>query len=191
MKIEKHNLLIISPEHTYPESLEEALVGLGRSSKLRSKTIAAYVDEMGEDKLNEYFKVGLVRNPVERVTSSFVVDGDKLDRQHLMEEDTQDHMPKSYKEYFTYEGLNKIDFYIKWESFECDFNKLCDILDIENKRDEKPCNSETIFEKYYLEDTELICFLWEKYKWDIVSFGYDSLMVGNGNEESLLYNCNP
>ena len=82
-----------------------------------------------------------------------------------------------------------MDFFIKWDSFESDFNRLCDILDIENEHGKSSEVYENTFCDYYAEDEELICFLWDKYRWDIVSFSYHNLVLTDDNEDQPLYNC--
>jgi len=133
-------------------------------------TIQDYFLKLG-DEINSYFIFTSVRNPWDRVISQTAF----FSQQGLLKTTlTADELilPNPMVDYISNDGTLFVDDFIKFESLQDDFNRICDRLGI--TRTLLPHKNRSLrqnYEKYFDEDTRQ--YVAEKFQNDIEAFGYE------------------
>jgi len=137
------------------------------SKHIRIQQIKRGLDESNID-INSYIKIGVVRNPFDRLVSfwSWKARGNRgISLSKFSRE-----MPPCFP-FFTLDGRMGMDHIIRFENLQEDFNDVCDKIGI--PREELPHINKSKhkhYTEYYDEETQQIVA--DKYKKDIEYFGY-------------------
>lgn len=131
--------------------------------------------------VNKFFKIVSVRNPWDRMLSWYMFDnnGKEFNKTNFISfikrmDPPELEMFNSQYEYICHEGKPNIDFIIKFENLQNDFDLLCDRLSIMRMKLFKlnpSKNSQMDYHNFYDEETKTLVN--KLFKKDIEYFGYE------------------
>ena len=140
-------------------------------------------EKVAEDDWNTYYKFGNVRNPWDRVVSSYFYRKDVLSKNPYNTTDWQD--GESFEQFVLtrklpvklsvfFDGFTEIDFLIRFENIEEDIQTVSDTLNLNLNIDLLPHTHEGVREKDYKPyyNTETKDFVAQYYAEEIAYLGY-------------------
>ena len=141
-------------------------------------TMSHYIrhwDQSKYGKFEDYVKVGCVRNPWDRATSyHFWVGYTNFDYTKFSHSTSR---LSPMCNYYCYNGKKMIDFEIRYESLQDDFDNFCKYINV--KKEKLPFANVSAkktknYDEYYEECERCLDLVSEKYKEDIGVFGYEN-----------------
>jgi len=180
-------IIFLHPPRCGGKSIEKVLFKRDPSNGSADHATAnQWVNQIGEDEWNQYFKFGFSRNPWDRCVSNYVYmkNNTKKIRMNTFKEFIDALEKKSSKmlkitaysqvDFFIYKDL-PIDFIGRFENYQEDFEKLKTVLNLPNDLELPYLNKAKNFTQKYVkfyDNQSLIDRVEKIYKKDIEYFGY-------------------
>jgi hypothetical protein len=131
------------------------------------------------ESIEDFFKFGVTRNPWDRAISYYFWKGHKSFNKkifinNLIQRNRNNYRPKPCVDYFCVKKYNdhKLDYVIRFENIQKDFNIVCDKIGIPTQQlPHKNKSSHKHYTEYYDDETREIVA--KKYAKDIEFFGYE------------------
>lgn len=171
-------IVCIAPHQDGKERFEVRSI---KYNTTKHSTLADYRCEYGDELFRNLLKFCCVRNPWDRCISHFFSPHRgpiEWNREDFIDFTNKIVKPlKHYicvdcqKETFLKDSINNIDFVLKYESLQDDFNMVCRLLNIPTKiLPHRNASGKDNYKKYY--DTQTATYVSEKFHEEISYFGY-------------------
>jgi hypothetical protein len=170
-------IVIVAP---HQDGIERFEVRSDRYNIHKHSTLQNYLDELGEDVLNNLFKFTTVRNPWDRMVSFYFsphrgrVVWNRGEFIQFVEQipPITEHVALRNQGQSGDECFKNMDFFIRYEQLDEDFKKACELIGIPCQR--LPRRNQSERQKYAVYyDTDLVELVGNRFRDEIRFFGYE------------------